>query len=46
MMIMMVLVLTEEKETKLEGKSEILYRYSGPMTSLGLGIDPRPQDSK
>ena len=29
-----------------EGKSEIFYRYSGPMTSLGLGIDPRPQNSK
>ena len=39
-MIMMVLVLTEEEETKLRGKSEILYRYSGSMTSLGLGIDP------
>ena len=34
----------EKNET--EGKSEIFYRYSGPMTSLGLGIDPRPQDSK
>ena len=29
-----------------EGKSKIFYRYSGPMTSLGLGKDPRPQDSK
>ena len=46
MMIMMVLVLTEERKNETEGKSEIFYRYSGPMTSLGLGIDPRPQDSK
>ena len=34
----------EKNET--EGKSEIFYRYSGPMTSLGLRMDPRPQDSK
>ena len=33
-------------ENETEGKSEIFYRYSGPMTSLGLGKDPRPQDSK
>ena len=32
------------KET--EGESEIFYRYSGPMTSLGLGIVPRPQEGK
>ena len=31
---------------KTKGKSEIFYRYSRPMTSLGLGVDPRPQDSK
>ena len=45
-MIMMVLVLTEEEENKTERISEIFYRYSGSMTSLGLGIDPRPQESK